>query len=53
MKTLLWLEELQMEEDIKQYDLVGVFMGMQRNLLILDVRVLLLLLHDSNISDLY
>ena len=37
MKTLLWVEELQMEIDIRRYDLVGIEMGMDRDLLILEV----------------
>jgi len=38
MKTLLWVEELQMEIDIRRYDLVGIEMGMDRDLLILEVQ---------------
>lgn len=36
-KTLLWVEEIQMEIDIRRYDLVGVAMEMEHNLLILEV----------------
>jgi len=38
MKTLLWVEELQMEIDIRRYDLVGIEMGRDKDLLILEVQ---------------
>lgn len=40
-KTLLWTEEIQMEKDIKRYDLVGVDMERKGNLLVLEVMTFL------------